>query len=203
MRSLSKIKADTFRLHGKYSPLLLLKAFLTTRAFRPLLTLRLCQSAAQSGTPGRLALPVCKVLHRMTSQLAGMDLPWQTDIGGGLAIAHGWGLVINPHVRIGTNVTLFHGVTLGQRDRIARDGTRSTGYPVLEDEVWVGPNAIIVGSITIGRGSRIAGGAFVTEDVPPHAIVSGNPAQVVKTNCSADIANPAPIKYLPPQMTGL
>jgi serine O-acetyltransferase len=125
-----------------------------------------------------------------------MDLPWQTDIGGGLTIAHGWGLVINPQVRIGANVTLFHGVTLGQRDRISRDGTRTTGYPILEDEVWVGPNAIIVGSITIGRGSRIAGGAFVTEDVPPYSVVSGNPGQIIKTNCSPDVPNQAPLNLI-------
>ncbi len=192
MHSLSNIKADAFRLHGRYSLPLLLKAFLTTRAFRPLLTLRLCQSAVQSGMLGRLALPFCKLLHRMTSQLAGMDLPWQTAIAGGLAIAHGWGLVINPHVRIGANVTLFHGVTLGQRDRIARDGTRITSYPVLEDEVWIGPNAIIVGGVTIGRGSRIAGGAFVAEDVPPYSVIAGNPGRTIKTNCVPDVANPAP-----------
>lgn len=192
MGILNKLRADTFRLHGRYSFPLMLKAFLSTRCFRPILTLRLCQSATQSGMPGRLALPACKVLHRIATHLAGMDLSWQTEIGGGLAIAHGWCLVINPRVRIGSNVTLFHGVTLGQRDRIARDGTRSTGYPVLEDEVWVGPHAIIVGGITIGRGSRIAGGAFVTEDVPPFSIVSGNPSQIVKSGCVPDVANPAP-----------
>lgn len=67
-----------------------------------------------------------------------------------------------------------------------------TGYPVLEDEVWVGPHAIIVGDVTVGRGSRIAGGAFVTESVPPYSVVIGNPAVIVKNNCTPDVMFPAP-----------
>lgn len=140
----------------------------------------------------RLALPFFKILHRMAAHHATMDISWKTKVGGGLALTHGWGLVVNPEAAIGKNVTLFHGVTLGGRDRIAHDGRRLTGYPVLEDEVWVGPHVIIVGSITIGRGSRIAGGAFVTESVPPYSVVSGNPATIVKSNCTPDVMNPAP-----------
>jgi Serine acetyltransferase len=112
---------------------------------------------------------------------------------GGLALTHAWGLVVSPGTRIGNNVTLFHGVTLGRRDRISREGDRSTEYPVLEDEVWVGPHAIIVGGVTIGRGSRIAGGAFVTESVPPYSVVSGNPASIVRSNCMPDVMHPAPV----------
>ena len=94
---------------------------------------------------------------------------------------------------IGKNVTLFHGVTLGRRDRIASDGTRLTEYPVIEDEVWIGPHAIIVGGVTIGRGSRIAGGAFVTDSIPSYSVVAGNPASIVKANCTPDVMNPAPL----------
>lgn len=59
--------------------------------------------------------------------------------------------------------------------------------------MWVGPHAIIVGGVTIGRGSRIAGGAFVTVNIPPYSIVSGNPATIVKNNCVADVMHPAPV----------
>ena len=101
--------------------------------------------------------------------------------------------MVSAGTRIDKNVTLFHGVTLGQRDRIARDGSRETAYPVLEDQVWVGPHAIIVGGVTIGHGSRIAGGAFVTENVAPRTIVGGNPAMVLKTDTAPDTINPAPV----------
>jgi serine O-acetyltransferase len=99
---------------------------------------------------------------------------------------------MNPNAVIGKNVTFFNGVTLGQRDRISQDGTRTTGYPVIEDEVWIGPHAIIVGGVIIGRGSRIAGGSFVVESVPPYSTVMGNPAVVVKSGSHPDVHNPAP-----------
>ena len=102
--------------------------------------------------------------------------------GGGLALTHGFGLVVNPCAQIGNNVTLFHGVTLGRRDRISHVG-----------DDYVGPHADIVGGVTIGRGSRVAGGAFVTRSIPPYSVVSGNPASIVKSNCVPDVSNPGPV----------
>lgn len=157
--------------------------------------MRLCQAASQQWW-GQLLLPLLKIGHRLSTQLAGMDLPWQTIVGPGFIITHGWGLVISSGVRIGANVTIFHGATLGSRDRIAADGQRDTRYPIIEDEVWIGPHAVIVGGITIGQGSRIAAGAFVTENVPPYSTVLGNPAAVVKTGCRPDVSNPAPLDVL-------
>ena len=102
---------------------------------------------------------------------------------------HGRGIVVNAGARIGRNVTLFHGVTLSQRDHIDAQGLRHTLYPVIEDEVWIGPRAIIVGGVTVGRGSRIAGGAYVFEDVPPYCVVMGNPGQIVRRDCTPDVQN--------------
>jgi serine O-acetyltransferase len=64
------------------------------------------------------------------------------------------------------------------------------GYPVLEDGVTVGPNATIVGGITIGKGARILPGASVYFDVPAHALVGGNPGRIVRENVAEDIWNP-------------
>ncbi len=190
-RPLHALRADTHRQFGRYSAALVLKGFLARRNFRPIVTLRLCQAARGHGAT-RLLLPLLKIAHRLCTHWAAIDFSWQTKIGGGLAITHGWGLVVSPGAVIGANVTLFHGVTLGRRDRIAANGERQTGYPVIEDEVWIGPHAIIVGGVTIGRGSRIGGGAFVTSDVPPYSIVSGNPSVIVRSNCTPDVMNPAP-----------
>lgn len=190
MAALQALRADTHRQFGRYSAALLCKGFLTRRNFRPIVTLRLCQ--ATQGGALRPLLPLLKLAHRLCTHWAGIDFSWQTRIGGGLAITHGWSLVVSPGAVIGANVTLFHGVTLGRRDRIAADGARQTGYPVIEDEVWIGPHAIIVGGVTIGRGSRIGGGAFVSADVPPYSVVSGNPGVVVRSDCTPDVMNPAP-----------
>jgi len=153
----------------------------------------MCQAVAQSSQPARLPLPIFKMFHCVATQIAAVDFPWQTEVGAGLALTHGWGLLVNRGVKLGTNVTLFHGVTLGQRDQISNDGTRTSGYPVLEDEVWIGPHAIVVGAVTIGRGRRVAGGAFVRESIPPFSIVAGNPGRIVKKNCMLDVANAAQI----------
>jgi serine O-acetyltransferase len=190
---LKALKADTHRQYGQFGWMRLLKGVITHRGFRVVVTMRLCQAVSSSRGPASALLLPLRVAHRIAAQLAGVDFSWRTSVGAGLAITHGWGLVVSPDAKIGKNVTLFHGVTLGRRDCILPDGTRRTEYPVLEDEVWVGPHAIIVGGVTIGRGSRIAGGAFVTESVPPYSIVSGNPSTIVKQGCVPDVRHPAPL----------
>ena len=187
------LKADTFRQYGCFSWTILVKGFIANRTFRPLITMRLCQLAAAHRWGGVLLL-LAKLLHRWSCNAAGIDFSWKANIGAGCAITHGWGLVVSQGAEIGKNVTLFHGVTLGRRDRILESGERVTGFPVIEDEVWIGPHAIIVGGVRVGRGSRIGGGAFVTEHVPPYSVVAGNPSQIVKANCIPDVFNMAPEK---------
>jgi serine O-acetyltransferase len=186
------LKADTFRLYGESSTKFLLLGVLTKRTFRAVVSMRLCQLCASSrGIPSAI-LPILRILHRWTTSRAGIDLPWSASVGPGLAITHGWGCVVAAEAEIGRNVTLFHGATVGRRDRIGDGGKRIVEYPVIEDDVWIGPHAIVVGRVRIGRGSRIGGGAYVTSDVAPHSIVIGNPARVVKLNCVADVVNPWP-----------
>jgi serine O-acetyltransferase len=83
----------------------------------------------------------------------------------------------------------LQGVTIGQADRISRDGTRRTGYPTIEDNVWIGPNAVIVGAITIGKGARILAGAVVTSDVPSGSLVGGNPSSIIREDVGEDVLN--------------
>ncbi|MER3545461.1 MAG: transferase [Chloroflexota bacterium] len=51
---------------------------------------------------------------------------------------------------------------------------------VIEDDVWIGSGAIITDGVHIGKGAVIAAGAVVTQDVPPHTVVAGVPARVIK-----------------------
>lgn len=187
----TSVQADLVRLQGPSAARrrAVLVAALTRRCYRPLFTLRMCQALDADAT-WRWLRPLAMLIHRAARHWAGMDLPWRLAIAPGARIDHGWGLVINAAATLGRNVTLFHGVTLGQRDRIADDGTRTTAAPLIEDEVWIGPHAVIVGGITVGRGSRIAAGAFVTQDVPAHSLVVGNPAQIVQQGVLPDVENP-------------
>src|SRR5438105_1015295 len=189
--ALAAFKADTWRQFGRFSWALALRGFVLRRNYRAIATLRLCHYAASRGDAlSRLLLVFARLLHRTACHAAGIDLPWRTSIGAGLALTHGWGIVVNEGAVVGRNVTMLHGVTLGQRDRLGADGSRAPGgSPIIEDEVWIGPHAIVVGPIVVGRGSRIAGGACVFEDVPPQSIVVGNPGRVVKSGCTPDVMN--------------
>jgi serine O-acetyltransferase len=189
--AMTALRADTWRQFGRFSWPLALRGFILRRNYRAVATLRLCQHAASGkGVLWRAFLIFARLLHRTACHSAGIDLPWQTRVGGGLALTHGWGLVVNENAVVGRNVTMLHGATLGQRDRLGPDGSRAPGgSPTIEDEVWIGPHAIIVGPVTVGRGSRIAGGACVFEDVPPQSIVVGNPGRVVKSGCAPDAMN--------------
>jgi serine acetyltransferase len=106
----------------------------------------------------------------VTDCLLGITLPLTLDIGPGLTVQHGQGLVVSPKARIGSRVNLHQGVTIGERRQVA---------PVLEDDVSVGANAVVIGGITIGAGSVIGAGAIVVHDVPPGSRVVGQPAVAV------------------------
>ncbi len=184
-------RADVHRVAGQASLPELVRLVRGSRVFRPILTARLCRSAPLPPSVRGPAHLVLRRLHRLAQHQAGMDLPWETEIGIGLTIVHGWGLVVSPDARLGRNVTLFHGVTIGRKDTIAADGTRTVGgAPTIGDQVWIGPHALVVGDITIGEGSVIGGGSVVTKDVPPHSLVVGNPAQVIARDVAPDCPNP-------------
>ncbi len=63
----------------------------------------------------------------------------------------------------------------------------SKGPIIIEDEVWIGTNALIFSGVRVGKGAIIAAGAIVTKDVPPYAIVGGNPTKIIKYRYSDDI----------------
>ena len=114
----------------------------------------------------------------------GLEISPATAIGPGFYIGHFGGLVISPFATIGANVNVAQGVTIGATSRGSRRGA-----PVLEERVWVGANAIIVGKVTIGREALIAPGAYVNFDVPERSVVLGNPGQIVSTSGSEGYIN--------------
>ncbi|MET3034920.1 serine acetyltransferase [Chryseobacterium sp. NRRL B-14859] len=100
----------------------------------------------------------------------GFQIYPETEIGEGFYLGHWGALVINPKSKIGKNCNIAQGVTIGQQNR-----GKNEGFPVIGDEVWIGPNAVIVGSINIGNNVLIAPNAYVNFDVPADSLVMGNP----------------------------
>jgi len=122
-----------------------------------------------------------KFLARWLSQfsrwLTGIEIHPAASIGPGFFIDHGMGVVIGETADIGSDVTLYHGVTLGGTS--LQKGKR---HPTLGDRVVVGAGAKILGAITIGADSRIGANAVVVNSVPPNAVVVGVPGQVIRRN---------------------
>lgn len=103
----------------------------------------------------------------------GFQIYPETQIGEGLYLGHWGALVINPKAKIGRNCNIAQGVTIGQQNR-----GKNEGYPVIGDEVWIGPNAVIVGNVNIGNNVLIAPNAYVNFDVPENSMVMGNPGKI-------------------------
>lgn len=94
--------------------------------------------------------------------------------------------IIGP-VTIGSHVNLAQGITItalnhnfeDSEKRIDEQGV-STSAVAIEDDIWIGANAVVLPGVTIGHHSVVAAGAVVTKDVPPHSLVAGVPAKIIK-----------------------
>jgi serine O-acetyltransferase len=116
-----------------------------------------------------------RVIAAIARAVTGIEIHPAVEIGNGFFIDHGMGVVIGETARIGNDVTLYQGVTLG--------GTGfATGkrHPTVQDNVTIGSGAKLLGPITVGHGSKIGANSVVIHDVPPNSTVVGNPGHPVR-----------------------
>ncbi len=98
-----------------------------------------------------------------------------TIIGEGAILDGRAPLVIGSHVNLASHVMIYN-----SKHDINDPHFRAHDGPVaIEDYVFVGPRAVIMPGVRIGRGAIVAAAAVVTHDVPPHAIVAGVPAKII------------------------
>ena len=120
---------------------------------------------------------VPRTMAAVARTVTGIEIHPRADVGDGLFIDHGMGVVIGETAEIGENVTLYQGVTLG--------GTGfATGkrHPTVEDNVTIGSGAKLLGPIRVGHGAKIGANAVVVHDVPPNSTVVGNPGHPVRVD---------------------
>ena len=115
-----------------------------------------------------------RLVNTFSRFLTGIDIHPGAKLGPGLFIDHGMGLVIGETAELGSNVTLYQGVTLGGTGK--ETGKR---HPTIGDNVVVSSGAKILGSFTVGANSKIGSGSVVLKEVPPNSVVVGIPGRIV------------------------
>jgi serine O-acetyltransferase len=131
----------------------------------------ICHRVAQPLWHERVPI-IPRLLTEWAHERTGVDLHPGATIGERFAIDHGTGIVVGETARIGNDVRLYQGVTLGAL-RVNKALASVQRHPTIEDDVTVYANATILGGRTvIGRGSVIGGNVWLTHSVPPGSIVT-------------------------------
>ena len=124
----------------------------------------------------KLPLPA-RILSQIGRFYTGADIHPSALLGRRLFIDHAMGVVIGETAIVGSDVTLYQGVTLGGTGK--GHGKR---HPTVCDGVFIGNNANVLGDITVGENSRVGAGSVVLSDVPPNSTVVGVPAHIIYRN---------------------
>jgi serine O-acetyltransferase len=141
-------------------------AALSTDAFRILALQRAREAARATHVP--LANHLLRVLQ---TSIFGVEIGKDVTLGYGVYFVHTHGIVIGGDARVGDRVRFYGSNTIGT--------AKDDGYPVLEEDVWVGAGARILGPIRIGARARIGANAVVLSDVPADGVAVGIPARVL------------------------
>jgi serine O-acetyltransferase len=149
-----------------------LEMLLTYGGVQALLLHRVSHALHRAGVP---LLP--RLLSYVTTSVTGVEIHPAAEIGRGLFIDHGAGVVIGETAEIGDDVTIYQGVTLG-----GTGFARGKRHPTVGDEVMIGAGAALLGPITIGSRSKIGANSVVIHDVPANSTVVGNPGHPVRVD---------------------
>jgi len=117
------------------------------------------------------------------SELFQVDIHPGAQMGSGLFLDHGTGIVIGETAVVGDEVSMLHAVTLG-----GTGAERGDRHPKIGKGVLLGAGAKVLGNITVGDYAKVASGSVVLKPVPAGCTVAGVPARLV--NCPTD-ATPA------------
>ncbi len=171
---MNKISSDLYRYTKQRKILIGIKTFLINPRFKYTVYMRISSKIYKTKILKFILMPILKINLRRIGYKCGLQIPYKTNIDEGLYIVHWGDIVINPNCKIGKNLTISQGVTIGQVNR-----GKSKGTPIIGNNVYIGPGAKIIGSINIGNNVAIGANAVVTKDIPDNAVVVGIPAKVI------------------------
>jgi serine O-acetyltransferase len=169
-------RADLYRYAGRADGKSFLRYWLLDPGFQLSFYLRLCGylKKVQSNPITKVLYFLVLLVFKHYQSKYGVYIPARTQIGPGLYLGHPTAIVVHPDAIIGKNCNLSQSVTLGQANRGER-----RGYPIVGDNVYIGPGAKIVGAVRIGNNVAIGANCVVTKDIPDQAVVVGVPGRVI------------------------
>ena len=118
-------------------------------------------------------------LSRLNQIINGFECHINAKIGEGLFLPHSQNIVIGEGAKIGNDVVIYNGVTLGAKKMAIFNEDQNIikeRYPIIEDNVIIYTGAKLFGSIRVGKGAVIGANAVVMVDVPPGKVAVGIPA---------------------------
>lgn len=178
------VASDLYRIAGNSN----FSSFLYNLALYPgfmyAFWMRTCAYAKSTRVLSYLLFPFARLMLHCYEYRLGITISYRTKIGSGFYIGHFGGIVVNPYTIIGKNCNISHGVTLGKINR----GERA-GYPVIGDNVYIGPGAKIIGAVRVGDHAAVGANCVVTRDVPDYGVVAGIPGQVISMEGSTGYVN--------------
>lgn len=114
-------------------------------------------------------------IQSIVSELYGVDIHPNSNIGCGIMVDHATGIVIGETAELGDNSSIFHGVTLGG---VGSDNEKR--HPKVGKNVLLSANSTILGDIKVGDNVKIGAGSVVLKDLPNNCTAVGIPAKVIK-----------------------
>ncbi|WAC19621.1 hypothetical protein OVA24_20590 [Luteolibacter sp. SL250] len=178
------VREDLFRYTGRLGAGAFIWAWYHEAGFRITFMMRLCRHLRSRRLTRYGLYHIVSFLHQRSAVRHGVFIDPMTEVGGGLFLAHALNIVVNRRCRIGRNVNLSQGITLGIANRGSKAGT-----PEIGDRVYIGPNAVIFGAIRIGNEAAIGANSVVTKDIPDRSVVVGIPGEVISDKGSDGYVN--------------
>lgn len=159
--------------------------------------------------PGFYAVVMCRIAHRLWNASArllarllaeyvhsrtGIDIHPAAQIGERFVIDHGTGVVIGETTKIGHDVKIYQGVTLGAVS-VSKAESGVKRHPTIGNQVVIYANATILGGDTvIGDGAVIGGNVWITRSVPADSLVYHKSEIVIKSSEKDEL--PEPINFV-------
>ena len=114
-------------------------------------------------------------ISKKTRRSTGIEIHPAAQIGKGVFIDHGMGVVIGETAIVGDYCTIYQGVTLGGTGK-----DKGKRHPTIGNNVTIGSGAKVLGPFSVGDNSKIAANAVVLSEIPPDSTCVGVPAHIVK-----------------------